>query len=251
MVDWTDTGTILSVRPHGETSAIVELLTESHGRHAGLVRGGRSKTKRGMLQPGNQVRAEWRARLSEHLGAYTLDLIRDQSSAYLEDADRLAGLMAACSLVCVLLPEREPHRAIFDGLSALIAAIEDTPHWPAGLVQFELGALAELGFGLDLRECAATGSTTDLVYVSPKTGRAVSKQAGEPYKDRLLALPAFLRPHANMPPDLNQALQGLQLTGYFIKRELLEPHGAGLPAARERLIERLKRRTGDGPSNRL
>ncbi len=251
MVDWTDTGIILSVRPHGETSAIVELLTKTHGRHAGLVRGGRSKTRRGMLQPGNEVRAEWRARLAEHLGAYTLDLIRDRSSVFLDDADRLAGLTAACSLVSVLLPEREPHSAISEGLSALISAIDETPNWPAGLVRFELGVLAELGFGLDLTACAATGTTNDLIFVSPKTGRAVCAEAGSPYKERMLALPGFLRPHANTPPDISQALQGLQLTGYFIKRELLDPHGASLPAARERLIERLKRRTGETPPNRL
>lgn len=242
MVEWTDNAVVLSVRPHGETSAIVELLTEAYGRHAGLVRGGRSKSQRATLQPGNEVRAHWRARLSEHLGTLTLDLIRDRSAVYLDDPDRLAGLTSACATVTVLLPEREPHRTISDGFKALINAMDETPNWPAGLVRFELGLLSELGFGLDLSQCAATGATHDLVYVSPKTGRAVSGGAGAPYKDRLLALPAFLQPGANLPPDINQALQGLQLTGFFIKRELLDPQGAKLPAARERLIERLKRR---------
>lgn len=240
-MEWRDEAFILSVRPHGETAAIVELLTKTQGRHLGLVRGARSKTQRGVLQAGNLVNAQWRARLADQLGNFKIELVRDRVAALLNDADRLAAVQAVCAMLSVGLAERESHPKLFDGLSALLDAINGDDLWPIGLVQFEIGMLAELGFGLDFSECGATGRKDDLVYVSPRTGRAICGEAGKPYHDRLLTLPPFLRPGANALPNEREIVDGLRLTGYFLNHELLGPHGARLPAARERLVERLKR----------
>jgi DNA repair protein RecO (recombination protein O) len=236
-MDWSDRGIVLSAKKHGETSLIVQLLTEQHGRHAGLVRGGNSSRARALYQPGNLLAAHWRARLAEHLGNYSCEMIESGAVRVLENAGRLGALAAACALAEAALPEREPHADVFANLSALLAAIAEPPGWEAAYVRFELALLASLGFGLDLARCAATGANDNLAFVSPKTGRAVSLSAGEPWRDKLLPLPAFLI--ADAAPALGEVGQGLLLTGYFLERHVFAPHGKKLPAARARLAARL------------
>ena len=239
-MQWSDAGIVLSARKHGETSAIVSLLTRDHGRHSGLVRGGSGRRKRGVLQPGNEVAATWRARLPDHLGTYTIELTAARPAAFLDDPLRLAGLSAACAVAEVAMPEREPHPAAFAGLTAFLANL-DQDLWSAVYVQWELGLLAELGFGLDLSSCAATGVSENLVYVSPRTGRAVSAQAGAAYRARLLPLPAFLvsNGRASAAWSWLDIRDGLALTGYFLERHVLAPHDGTVPAARRRLADRI------------
>src|SRR6185295_16594336 len=190
-MEWTDEGIVIGTRRHGETSLIVELMTPAHGRHLGLVRGGRSRRMQPVLQPGNSVHATWRARLDEHLGNYTIEGTTSRAARLIDSAAGLYGIQAVAGLLR-LLPERDPHRQLYDGLSAILDWLDDPLIAGAVIVRFELKLLDELGFGLDLGECAATGTNDDLAYVSPKTGRAVSRASGEPYRDRLLRLPAFL-----------------------------------------------------------
>jgi DNA repair protein RecO (recombination protein O) len=237
-MDWRDTGFVLTARRHGESALIVELLTEAHGRHAGLVRGGQSPKKRALLQPGNLVAVGWRGRLLEHLGAFEIELLRAHAAGMIDDPDRLAALSSAAALIAQSLPEREPHGDVFAALGALIAAL-DSADWPARYVAWECALLAALGFALDLTACAATGVNDDLAYVSPRSGRAVSRSAGAPYHDKLLPLPGFLwRDAVAAPGDI---AAGLALTAYFLHRHLLEPQGRTLPEARARLADRLKR----------
>ena len=235
-MDWTDEGIVLSVRRHGETSAIVSLLTEEHGRHLGLVKGGAGRRARGMLQIGNEVHATWRARLSEHLGAYALELVASRAAALLDDGLRLAGLSAVCALLESALPEREPHGDIHAATRALLDALAADAHWPQVYVRWELGLLEALGYALDLSACAATGETDDLSHVSPKSGRAVSAGAAAPYRGRLLRLPGFLGGNGAAEGDLQD---GLALTGFFLERHIYAPHRLRLPAARARLIDKL------------
>jgi DNA repair protein RecO (recombination protein O) len=241
MIEWRDPGFVLTARPHGESAQIVELLTREHGRHLGLVRGGQSPRLRGILQPGNEVAALWRGRLAEHLGTLACELLHTHFARLIDEPDRLAGLAAAAALLSATLPEREPHPDVFAAFAALIEALEGTRDWQARYVLWERDLLAALGFGLDLSCCAATGVTTDLAYVSPKSGRAVSRSAGLPYHDRLLPLPAFLWRAA--PAAAADLAQGLELTGYFLMRHLLSPQRRSLPPVRARLLSRLKDRT--------
>lgn len=236
---WSDEGIVLSLRPHGETSAIVEVFTRLHGRYFGLVRGGRSKRLRPVLQPGNGVRAEWRARLPEHLGFMTVELGESHAARVLDDPLALCGLGAVCALAR-LVPERDPHPGLFEGLAFTLGLMHEARIWPALVVRWELELLNDLGFGLDLSKCAATGSRADLVYVSPKSGRAVSAAAGSPFADRLLGLPGFLLSNDPAPPPAD-IIAGLELTGYFIERHVLAPHGLRMPEARMQLIRRLSR----------
>lgn len=243
MVDWTDEGVVLAARPHGEGSAVVVLLTQAHGRHAGLVRGAFSGRSRGLYQAGNRVRAEWRARLSEHLGNYSCELSRGYAAEALEDPLKLAGLSAACAVAEASLPEREPHPRVHDGLVALLEAMADPDlgdAWIAAYVRWEIGLLADLGYGLDLDSCAATGANDDLAYVSPRTGRAVSLAAGEAYRDRLLALPRFLIGQAGAG-DADDLFRGLALSGFFLERHVFATHGRQPPPARTRFVERFAR----------
>ncbi|MBO6562622.1 MAG: DNA repair protein RecO [Nisaea sp.] len=242
-MEWTDTGIVLSVRPHGESGAIAVLMTEEHGRHAGLVRGGASSKQKGVLQPGNAVRATWRARLAEQLGSFTLELGASHAAVHFDDPLKLAGLTAACAVADRALPEREPHPAIHAGLLALIGAMANEELgdlWIAVYVRWELGLLAELGYGLDLSACAATGGNDDLAYVSPRTGRAVSLSAGEPYRDRLLPMPDFLIGRGG--GDMADLLKGLDLTGHFLEKNLFNTQGEQNPAARTRFRERIEGR---------
>lgn len=237
-MEWTASGRILAVRPHGETSAVVEILTAEHGRHAGLVRGGRSRTMRPVLQPGNRVRAVWRARLEEHLGALTIEAEDLSTGAIMEDPLALAGLNALCAMASLCLPEREPHPRVAQAFDLVAEHLTDAQVWPALYVRWELGVLADLGYGLDLRHCAATGVTENLAYVSPKSGRAVSAEGGAPWADKMLALPGFLTGSGTVRPGDIGA--GLRLSAHFLERRVLWPADKRLPDARARLIERLE-----------
>lgn len=247
MVDWTDEGIVLAARPHGEGSAVVVLLTRTHGRHAGLVRGAFSGRARGLYQTGNRVTAEWRARLAEHLGNFSCELAQGYAAGALDDPLRLAGLTAACAVAEASLPEREPHPRVHDGLVALLEAMtlpELGDAWIAAYVRWEIGVLADLGYGLDLDSCAATGANDDLAFVSPRSGRAVSLVAGEPYRDRLLALPRFLVGQAGSgvgSGDPDDLFRGLALSGFFLERHVFATHGRQPPPARTRFVERFAR----------
>ena len=190
-MEWSDTGIVLSARRHGESAAVVSLLTEHHGRHAGLVQGARGRRGRGLYEPGNTLAARWQARLAEHLGRYTCELVRAQSSVLLDDPPRLAALAAVCALTEATLAERHPYPQVYRALGHLLDALEANERWAETVVRWELVLLGELGFGLDLSACAATGAVEGLAYVSPRSGRAVSREAGAPYVEKLLPLPPF------------------------------------------------------------
>ena len=236
-MEWQDEAILLSLTRHGETSAVAHVVTPGQGRHAGLVRGGAGKAARGALQAGNRLMVTWRGRLPEHLGTMTWELLGAGGTAWLHDARRLAGVAAACALADCALPDRQPHPAVYAGLSALLGGLAGE-EWPGLYVRWELGLLEELGFGLDLSCCAATGALEDLAFVSPKSGQAVSAAAGAPYRGRLLPLPVFLLEGGDGDPQ--QWLDGVKLTGYFLERHVLGPHGRKLPPARARLVDRLK-----------
>ena len=237
-MDWTEDGIVLGARKHGESAVVLSLLTRGHGRHAGLVRGGAGRRARALYEPGNRVRATWKARLSEHLGNFTCELMAADAARLLDDPARLAALTAACALSEAALPEREPHPGAFDGLAALIEALPGAG-FAAAYVRWELALLTELGFGLDLGRCAATGVAEGLTFVSPRSGRAVSQTAAEPYRDRLLKLPRFLVADAEPSPE--ELMDGLRLTGHFLNEHAFAARPAGMPAARARLVERLGR----------
>jgi DNA repair protein RecO (recombination protein O) len=244
-MEWTDDGIVLGVRRHGEASAIVELLTRDHGRHLGLVRGGASSRMRPLLQPGNGVRAVWRARLDEHLGTYAIEGTQLRAASVLASSHAVYGVTHLASLAR-LLPERDPHEDIYDMLERTLDDFDDIGEAAAHLIKFELAMLAELGFGLDLENCAATGATAELIYVSPKSGGAVSRAAGEPFRDRLLRLPPFLREGeggANGWSD-QDLRDGFRLTGMFLLRHVLEPRGQGHSDAREGFINAVARHRG-------
>jgi DNA repair protein RecO (recombination protein O) len=238
-MEWHDAGFVLAARRHGESAVIVELLTREHGRHAGLVRGGQSPKLRAVLQPGNEVAAVWRGRLAEHLGSIACELARAHAACILDDPDRLAGLAAAAALVAAALPEREPHPDIFASFRRLVEALDSATDWPARYVGWERDLLAALGFGLDLGRCAVTGVTTDLAYVSPRSGRAVSRGVGLAYHDKLLGLPDFL--WCDEPAGRDQIALGMTLTGHFLVHHVFRPQGRTMPAARLRLAERMQR----------
>ena len=241
-MEWTDEGIVLGVRRHGETSAIAELLTREHGRHLGLVHGGVGRRMRPLLQPGNSVRAVWRARLDEHLGYYVIEGLRLRAATVLASSFAVYGVTHLASLAR-LLPERDPHEDIYEMLERTLDDFDDAGEAAIHLVRFELAMLSELGFGLDLENCAATGETTELIYVSPKSGGAVSRRAGDPWRERLLRLPPFLRQDGGGPNGWSdQDLQdGFALTGMFLLRHVLEPRGQGHSDARDGFINAVTR----------
>ncbi len=235
-MEWTDEAIVLGARRHGEANAIVEAMTRQHGRHLGLVRGGGGARLRPVLQPGNTVRATWRARLDEHLGHFAIEGLRLRAASFLSASHALYGVTHLAAL-CRLLPERDPHPAVHDALAAILDVMDDRRIAAACVARFELEILAELGFGLALERCAATGQATDLVYVSPKSGRAVSRAAGAPWHDRLLRLPGFLRAPERLPrPSADELAEAFALTGYFLTRYVLDPRGMVLSDARARFI---------------
>lgn len=236
-MEWHDDGIILGLRRHGETSAIVELFTALHGRHLGLVRGGRSRRQQVVLQPGNSVHATWRARLDEHLGTFVIEPDVSRAAALMESQTALYAFATLAAHIR-LLPERDPHPEIFVRFMEALPLLPDPQAGAREIVRFELSLLADLGFGLDLSECASTGGRQELVFVSPKSGRAVSRQAGLPYADRMLKLPDFLRLE-DADASADDLAAGFALTGYFLTRHVFEPRRITMPVERERLIARL------------
>ncbi|MGQ0457486.1 MAG: DNA repair protein RecO [Hyphomicrobium sp.] len=234
-MQWSDEGVVLSVRPHGETAAVVELLTRAHGRHLGLVHGGRSRKLRPTLQIGNHVDAVWKARLAEQLGHVTFELRRGFAAEAMEDAAALAALSSITTLARVL-PERDPHPNLYEITLFVLGFLNDATVWPALIVRWELALLEELGFGLDLSQCAATGVNDQLIYVSPKTGRAVSESAGEPYRDKLLALPQFLTKQRSGAVTASDIRAGLALTAHFLEERVLNQRELTMPEARARMV---------------
>jgi DNA repair protein RecO (recombination protein O) len=232
---------VLSARLHGEAGAIVEALTALSGKWAAHVAGGASRRLKPHLQPGARVTFAYRARMTEQLGSARVEGTGSGPSDLFDDSAALAGLTSAAAVVAAALPEREPHPGVFRAFEALTLALADEDIWPAVMVRFEAGLLADLGFGLDLSVCAVTGATDDLAWVSPRTGRAVSAAAGEPYKDRLLSLPMFLLSAQGrlVPGDIEA---GLMLTGHFLQACVFNSLDRPLPAARERMIDRLRER---------
>jgi len=236
-MEFEDDAFVLSARPLGESGVIAELLTAHHGRWAAHVAGGGSRRVRPLLQAGARVLMRYRARVSDQLGSASLEAAGEGPSALFDDPLALAGLASAAA-ICGALPEREPHPGAYLALEALSAALVATEDWPAVYVRFEAGLLADLGFALDLSRCAATGSEDDLIYVSPRTGRAVCRTAGEPYKDRLLALPPFLL-SSQSPLESGDVAAGLELTGHFLEAFVFGPLNRPPPPARLWLLDRL------------
>ena len=243
MIEWRDEGILLSTRPLGERDAVASFLTFEHGRHAGLVRGGAGKRQGALLQPGNRLSLTWSARLEQHLGAFALEPMRLHAAAIMGDGTALLAIGAATALVDLGAGERDPHPALYAALLRLVEALGPDAGWHEIYVRFELVLLAELGFAVDLERCAVTGQTEDLAYVSPRTGRAVSRAAAGELAPRLLPLPGFLLGRGEADPE--SIAQGLRLAGHFLTRHMLEPMDRTMPAARERLADRLTRTTED------
>jgi DNA repair protein RecO (recombination protein O) len=244
-MEWTDDGIVLGIKRHGEANAILELMTREHGRHLGLVRGGAGSRMRPVLQPGNLVRAAWRARLDEHLGAYVVEGLNLRAASFLGASHAVYAVTHVAGLAR-LLPERDPHETVFDTLDAMLDHFDDPALAAALVVRYELQLLTELGFGLDLETCAATGTTFDLAYVSPKSGRAVSREGGEAWRDKLLRLPDFLATEElETRPSADALVDGFALTGFFLARHVLEPRGLGLPDARSHFVAAIVRALPD------
>ena len=242
MPEWVADAVIISVKPHGEGSAVVIVLTAENGRHAGLVRGGNSSKMRGILQPGNRVRASWRARRVDQLGQMQIELIHAVPALLLDDALRLAGIASACALLDGTLPEREAQHALYDGTNALfdLMCLDDPDNrWIEGYIRWELGLLNAAGYQLDLTRCAASGVQDKLAYVSPKSGAAVARQHAGTFANRLLALPKFL---GGVACPLHDWVAGLDLTGYFLAKRVFASHNSDIPTARRRLADMVETR---------
>lgn len=239
-MDWSGEGFVLGLRPHGETSGILEVMTPDQGRHAGLVRGAFGRKLSPVLMTGNQVLVHWRARAAEQLGTFTVEPLRARAAGLLGDRLALAALSSITSLISRALPEREPHPALYAATVTLIDSLATLPDWPILYLHWEKGLLGDLGFGLDLSACAVTGAREGLVYVSPRSGRAVTALGASGYEDRLLALPPALLTLKPAPQD--QILAGLTLTGHFLNKGLSQgPDTRPLPEARSRLLDLLSR----------
>lgn len=241
-MEWRDEAIVLSMRKHGETSVIAELLTKAHGRHLGVIRGGTSRKLAPHLQPGTGLSVTWRARLGEHLGQFTVEPLRARSGV-LSDRLSLAGLNAICGLLAFSLPEREDRARLYTLSCALLDAVDAGEDWPLDYLHWEVLMLEELGYRLDLGACAVTGTREGLAFVSPRTGRAVSRDAAGEWAARLLPLPACLV--SDTGASLSELLDGLTTTGYFLENWLAPALGdRPVPAARQRLIDVLSRQTG-------
>lgn len=236
-MDWESEGYVLSVKRHGETSAIIDVFTPDHGRHLGLVRGGVSRRMRPVLQPGNKIKVAWRGRLSEHLGTFTVEALSARAAELMEERLSLAGLNSICAVARECLPEREAHLNVYSAFEVLLDNLHDPDIWPALYVQWEAGLLTAMGYGLDLKSCAATGGNDNLTHVSPRSGRAVCASAAEPYKDKLLPLPLFMLGQPFAPKE--EIAKGLRLTGYFLETRVQWGVNKTLPEARARMIELL------------
>ena len=240
-MDWRDHGILLSNRKHGETASIIAVFTEGHGRHAGVVRGGTSRKLAPILQPGAQLDVSWRARLEEHIGSFTVEPLRSRAAAALSDRLALAGLNTVTALLSWTLPEREPHATLYRRTENLLDLLGQGDLWPLAYLRWELALLEEIGFGLDLSECAVTGAREDLAYISPRTGRAVSKQGAGDWVDRLLPLLPCLRGEGEAPDG--EVVEALQVTGYFMENHVAPALGhKPVPEARGRFVDQLSRR---------
>lgn len=239
-MEWRDEGVLLAVRRHGESNAIVEVFTRAHGRHAGVVRGGASRKMAPLLQVGAQLDVVWRARLEEHIGAFTVELTRSRAGYVIDDRLALAGLTSVAALLGFALPEREPHDALYRRTIGVLDLLEDPVIWPLAYLRWELSLLEDLGYGLDLSQCAATGSTDDLIYVSPKTGRAVSRRGAGQWADRLLPLPPVLLRTGEAPDT--ELIEALRVTGFFLENHMARDLGqTALPEARARFVAAFQR----------
>jgi DNA repair protein RecO (recombination protein O) len=232
-MEWQDEGLVIGARKHGETSVILELMTRAHGRHLGVVRGGRSKAMRPVLQPGNLVAATWRARLEDHMGAFAVEPLASRAARYLDCGAALHGVATLAALLR-LLPERDPHEELFEAADAIAVAL-GAEGAALMMARFELAMLGALGFGLDLKRCALTGGRDDLAYVSPKTGRAVNRAAAAPWRERLLPFPRLLQGEVDAVSPLELA-DAFRLTGHFLARDVFTPRGAAMPTSRELYI---------------
>lgn len=240
-MEWRDHGILLSARKHGESAAIIDVFTHEHGRHAGVVRGGAGRKTAPLLQPGAQLDLIWRARLEEHLGSFHIEPMRSRAAAAFSGRLSLAGLNAVTALLGFALPEREPHSGLYHASEQLMDLLGQDEIWPLAYLRWELALLEALGFGLDLSECAVTGAREGLVYVSPKSGRAVSRDGAGEWADRLLPLPPCLRGEGPSPdPEVRVALD---TTGYFLENRLARDLGqTTLPEARARFLDIFSRR---------
>lgn len=237
-MEWSAEGIVLAARPLGEGGAILDALTREHGRHLGLVRGANSRRLAGALEPGNVVKLTWRARLSDQLGSFSVEPAQARAAALFHDRLKLSALASLTAVASAGLHEREAHPRVYEALDHVLrdAGHSDPVVVAAAVVSFELILLEDIGFGLDLSECAATGATEDLLYVSPKSARAVSEGAGAPYRDKLLRLPPFLLDHER-GANWSDVTDGLALTGFFLERQVLLPQQKSLPLARTRFVE--------------
>ena len=236
MSSWSSNAIALGARKFGENDAILDILTPDKGRASGLVYGGAGKTKRAMLEPGSRLHLAWKSRNDEELGHFeTLEARASGPAQLMDDPAALAALSSVASLLLATTPERAQCLALYEATEILLESLSDSQAWPALYVRWELGLIAESGFGLDLSKCALTGTMEDLAWVSPKTGRAACRVAGEPFSDKLLVLPPFLLGAQNNPTSGDVA-DGFALTGHFIARELLDPVRKSMPEARARLI---------------
>ncbi|MEM6414538.1 MAG: DNA repair protein RecO [Pseudomonadota bacterium] len=245
-MEFTDAGILLAARAHGENHAVANIFTAQHGRWAGLVYGGQGARKKSLLQPGNVFSLQWKGKTDASLGHFDLELEQARAAQYMHDRLSLAALSALCAVAASCLPERENQEGVYGGMAVVLDHLYDHDLWPSLFARWEAGLLAASGFGLTLDRCAATGTQRDLIYVSPKSAQAVCAQAGEPYKDKLLALPRFLRtgeaaqlPDNGAPDEHDDAINGLRLTGYFLEHRILAAANQGMPEARRRLFELL------------
>lgn len=239
-MEWTDEGIILGLRRHGEANAIVEVLTARHGRHLGLVRGGGSRRQAPALQPGNGVHLAWRARLDEHLGTFVVEVTQARAEGLMTSAHSAFAISHIGSLIR-LLPERDPHPELYETLVEIVENLAEPALAGMLVARLELTMLAELGFGLDLESCAATGGRNDLLYVSPKSGRAVSREAGEPWRQQLFDLPYFLIGRVAEPPGAEKLRAAFDLTGHFLARRVFDPRGVPLPESRAAFLHAVLR----------
>jgi DNA repair protein RecO (recombination protein O) len=240
MIEWRDEGALIRVRKHGESSAIIEVFTPSRGLTAGIVRGGTSRKIAPTLQPGAQLDVTWKARLEDHLGSFTVEPIRSRTAQVMQDRLALAGLNAVTGLLSFLLPDREAHAQLYARTIQLLDLLGQNDVWPLAYLQWEIALLDEMGFGMDLSACAVSGLNDDLFYVSPRTGRAVSRLAAGEWADRLLPLPHVLLGKGDA--DLNEIVLALRTTGHFLNNHLAKSLGnLPIPEARQRLVDAMKR----------